>query len=342
MIHQYHITEDILISISKIEYCLATINTCSDVNHIFVKKVHAENLVENLLCFNELLNLGLSYNDVKKITVGHDIGKETSRILVNIRQIFEYVQNNISLSPQKFNFQFVQHIIKLLHANILEPWDIGKIRSKHDIPYETIKINTYSTDQNDLTELVADTISLISQNETKHPIIKACIFFAVINKYLPFTGLNYEASLIFFKIILDMYGYSTIYKIPILKCFLLRKDDIAKSVNILHTTENMDITLLLSLLSSGLKTLLDEYKNKIVRTNHITYFLNQLGLQDLNSRQKQLLRILDSKPYIKRSEYMKIFQVSAMTAYRDLNQLVQKNILTTKGKGKGTIYTSYF
>ncbi len=341
MIPRYHITEDILINISKIEYYLATINTCSDINHIFVKKINVENLVENLLCFNELLNLGLSYSEVEKITIGHDIEKEKSRILINTRQIFEYIQNNISLSPQTFNFHFVQHVIKLLHANILEIWDTGKIRSTHDIPYESTKINNIYTDQNDLTKLLADAILFISQNQTKHPIIKACIFFAFINKYLPFTGLNYEASLLFFKVILDIYGYSTIYKIPILKCFLARKDDIFKSINSLHT-ENTDITLLISLISGNLKNLLEEYKNKIVR-DHIHNFSNQFEPQNLNNRQKEIIRILQTKKqYIKRNEYMRIFKVSAMTAYRDLNQLVQEKILKTQGKGKGTIYSSYF
>ncbi|BDQ05016.1 MAG: hypothetical protein KatS3mg084_0534 [Candidatus Dojkabacteria bacterium] len=337
MIPHYDITDDILINISTIEHLLAIINNSTDIYQAFVNKLHSENKLEHLLCFNELFNLGFSYTDVKKITTGYDVVGEAAQVLVNIRQIYEYSEKIFHQNLYKFDFQFVQHILKLLHYNILEPWEVGRIRSRNERPLERNNVKEISLDQPDMTLQLGDVISQVTQDNSKHPLIKACIFFTLINKYLPFTGLNYEASFLLFKFILDMYGYDSIYNLPILKCFLIRKKELSHLIQSLQNSLT-EMTHLLAFVSQNLKIVLEEYKNKIIKIDTIPIILGQHSRSSLNNRQKKVLQILITQKSIKRDEYMQIFKVSTMTAYRDLNLLVQQGLLKPHGKGKATVY----
>jgi predicted HTH transcriptional regulator len=58
----------------------------------------------------------------------------------------------------------------------------------------------------------------------------------------------------------------------------------------------------------------------------------------LNPRQIQLLDYLEVNKKVKRSEYTKMMGVSFMTSYRDLQDMVEKEYIKQKGRGRGTFY----
>ncbi|QQR93789.1 DeoR family transcriptional regulator [bacterium] len=55
----------------------------------------------------------------------------------------------------------------------------------------------------------------------------------------------------------------------------------------------------------------------------------------LNSRQYKILTYLKKYPNIVRREYCTMFNISAMTAFRDLKDLEQKGLIFGMGAGKG-------
>lgn len=59
---------------------------------------------------------------------------------------------------------------------------------------------------------------------------------------------------------------------------------------------------------------------------------------DLNKRQLKILKYLQTIPTVRREDYVQMTNVSAMTAYRDLNMLVTHKLLKTYGTGRGTKY----
>ncbi len=61
-------------------------------------------------------------------------------------------------------------------------------------------------------------------------------------------------------------------------------------------------------------------------------------MNGLNSRQMKLLEYLAEYGSINRREYTIMFEVSPMTAYRDLNLLKEKKLLIEIGNGRGTQY----
>lgn len=60
---------------------------------------------------------------------------------------------------------------------------------------------------------------------------------------------------------------------------------------------------------------------------------------ELNERQSEALEYIEKHGKVTNREYRKINDVSRQTAKRDLSDLVEKEILKQKGKGRGTYYT---
>ncbi len=59
---------------------------------------------------------------------------------------------------------------------------------------------------------------------------------------------------------------------------------------------------------------------------------------ELNERQREALEYIEKHGKVTNREYRKINDVSRQTAKRDLSDLVEKEILKQKGKGRGTHY----
>lgn len=59
---------------------------------------------------------------------------------------------------------------------------------------------------------------------------------------------------------------------------------------------------------------------------------------DLNKRQLKILKYLQTIPTVKREDYVQMMNVSPMTAYRDINQLMKHKLIRATGNGRGTKY----
>jgi hypothetical protein len=99
-----------------------------------------------------------------------------------------------------------------------------------------------------------------------------------------------------------------------------------------------DQTLWIERFIRGISLDIVSLKNEAIRIEEEKIKKKKKKLLDLNSRQLKLIRHLKHNPKIKRKEYVKMMGVSTMTAYRDINELVDRNILECKGGGRSTHY----
>jgi ATP-dependent DNA helicase RecG len=76
----------------------------------------------------------------------------------------------------------------------------------------------------------------------------------------------------------------------------------------------------------------------ITKAFDIRFTDEQVLLADLNSRQINAMRYLRDNVKITTSIYQKINQTTAVTAKRDLSQLVRKGKVKRMGRGKSTYY----
>lgn len=332
----YTITDKTLFHIASIERNINTIL----LEEIKVKnktKLMQEVLFNDLYALNQGLKLNLSTGDVKKVVIGKQAETREAQILFNIKQVFDFVKNNFSKTPIIFNFHLIQHVVKLLQTDIVEVWDIGKLRTYEEDIDRIYELQYLSFDEKNPINQLAEYIVWIEEDEVVHPLVKATVFMYIINKKVPFTGLNYISSLLFWRLILEKHRYGADFYIPLFKAFDVSKGNLTA---ILDETlkESLNLTKLLEITSEHLDQVTQEYKNKYIFSD-MNAMKNTLTQLDLNERQIQLLKLLQQKVSIKRREYIKLFKVSPMTAYRDLNYLLENKLVVVNGQGKSTMYT---
>lgn len=334
----YKITDKTLIKIASLERNLAIL----DENEIYSRtkyRVISESLFEDLFAINTFLKLNLTLGDIKKIVIGRDVDTKEAKLLSNIRQVFDFLQNNFKGNQVIFNFHLVQHIVKLLQSGILEIWDVGKIRNGSEAVEDSFELTNQVYENTDISNILADAIIWIEQEQDIHPVIKATVFMMFINRVSPFTGLNFVSSLVFFRVILEKYNYGSNFTVPIFKSLNDKTVDLHDLFNkSLSKDGSIGLTEIITEVSTALEALIQAYKKEFVEFDYVDIKSSTEKL-DLNDRQLKLLKLLQQKVYIKRKEFMKLFKVSPMTAYRDLNYLVYKKLLTVSGQGKSTVYT---
>lgn len=333
---KYVITDKTLVHIGSIEKLISIIDQ-GDVSNIAKNRIINESLFDDLFALNNFLNLGLTLGEVKKISIGKDTDTTEAKLLSNIRQVNDFIRNNFKEKEFVFNFHFIQHIVKLLQSNMLEVWDIGKIRSGGEIIDEKFELENQTYFRTDTTNFLAEHILWVEEEKNIHPIIKACVFMTFINRYSPFVGLNYISSLVFFRLILDKFGYSSIYRLPLFKLLLINSQEFKRKINEVAGND-LEISDFIELVSTNLYELIYQYKKSLIKFDYFDMKSNSDQI-DLNERQVRLLKFLHHKLFIRRSEYVKLFKVSPMTAYRDLNFMVEKKLLIISGNGKSTTYS---
>lgn len=333
----YKITDDTLNYIASIERNLSVINQ-SEITSYARNRILNESTFNDLFALSNFLKLGLTLGEVKKISLGKkDTTKVEAKLLANVRQVFDFVKNNFRQGGFNFNFHFVQHVVKLLQSGILEVWDLGRIRTGGEMIENRFELPNQIYFREDCTGPLADAVLWIENNKSVHPIIKSVVFMMFINLISPFVGLNYLSSLVFQRLILEKYGYSSVFNLPLFKFLNIKPSEY---YDVIEQTldQKRGITQILEFTSELINEYLSQTKNEIVKLDYFDIKSNYDKV-DLNERQLRLLKLLQYKIFIRRYEYTKLFKVSPMTAYRDLNFLVEKKLLIVKGQGKATKYT---
>lgn len=67
--------------------------------------------------------------------------------------------------------------------------------------------------------------------------------------------------------------------------------------------------------------------------------IEEKALEELNERQRKAVEYIKEKGSITKGKYMGINKISHKTAYEELKEMVDKNIILRQGKGRATIYS---
>ncbi len=334
----YKITDKALMHISRLERNIAILSE-SEISSKARSRIANEGIFDDLFAINNFLKLNLTLGEVKRVSIGSDIENKESKLLSNIRQVFDFVQNNFRKNEVSFNFHLVQHIVKLVQSGILEVWDVGKIRVGSETIDKSYELSAQSYEANDISNLLAEAVLWVESDNDVHPVIKASVFMLFINSISPFVGLNFVSSIIFFRLVLEKYNYGSYFSMPLFKLFNSKKVDVIGTFNqALNKSSNIGVTEVVTMMAELIDDLVDNYKKEIIQFDYFDIKTSTERL-DLNERQLKLLKLLQQKVLVKRKEYIKLFKVSPMTAYRDLNFLLQKKLVVVGGQGKSTTYT---
>lgn len=315
------VTEKLVNKIIDIERLLCKLSYNSQPFSI-TQKFMNQALTSETITFLNIYGINISAKQLAKIK--RELTPLASDTIHHLVRNFENVNKFIkSINDKVLTLSVLQQLHKTISANLFDYWDLGRLRNKNDLPQITIetshlKIPEKLTPPEDIAKLLTEISNL--------PWIFA--IFTWLKKYpqiLPFSLNNVGIYYLTPKLILafhDQKAAGFIPTISIVKQFLIE----SKATD----TEETKLQLLTDLFAQQISTI-----SKLINSRHSRSVQKELNL---NYRQLKVINFLKRHRKITRAYYSKHFNVSFMTAYRDLNQLAKLGIVERKGSGKSTFY----
>lgn len=299
---------------------------------------------DNLHNVAKMVGAEVSFKQAEEISKGKALVSPGSKeaLVNNYRSTSDFIYSAsndkyMSLSPSLF-----LHLNKLVFNGIVDTWEIGRFRTvsdqanpKYDMWKDKI---VQRADSIDYQQHFFSVLNWFSENRYRiHPIFKiGCTLYEVLTTY-PFISGNQITVFAIAELLFEKSKLSLRGMFPVSRNFTLYEDEYLEAVN-LSLQKNHDQTVWLERFIRGVSLDLTALKNEVVRLEEEKVQKKKKRLLDLNSRQLKLLRHLRYKPKLTRKEYVDMMGISTMTAYRDLNELVERKLVVVRGGGRSTYY----
>lgn len=340
-IPKYTITNLILNYIVKYELAIQSIKDTvipSPLLDELREKLRAEEIDK----LGELIAYPIGYNKALTVQRGQVMPshKAKLKIFTNFKNSQDFIDSYTTKSNLKPSIELCTHLNKILMKDIVEPWDQGKIKTFSEKPFDLYdtwyKLRDYYPSL-DMRYHFNTLFQSITNNSTgTHKLILlAILLFEFIDK-APFYAGNQITAISTLKVLTKIYGFNPHNIVPYSKAFFLISEDIESAFKISHSKQDLTMfieailyTLSLTVIDTA-KSITGEYDSKLK-------IRKSLG-NDLNPRQIKIIEYLNSNARITRQQYTKMMGISFMTSYRDLQELLDKEYISQKGKGRGTYY----
>lgn len=290
----------------------------------------------------ELVGNPIGYNQALQIQRGQEMPsqKKNLKLFTNFRSSKDFVKsynNSNSLQP---SIELASHINKLAMKNIVDDWDLSKVRNFSEKPneiYDTWYKKRDFYPNLDIRSHFGDIFEWIQSNkDSNHRLIKlGVLLFEFIDK-APFLSGNQITAILMLEMLTKKYGYNPNNTIPFFASIENISQDILSAFKL--SKSKLDLTTFLEAYLYTISLTVLDLTNEFKETHTVkVQKRGSLELQ-LNARQIQLLDYLSLNQKISRGKYTKIMGVSFMTSYRDLQDMVEKKYIKAKGRGRGTFY----
>lgn len=300
----------------------------------------------DIFFLSNMMKLNLDLKASEKIVNGvlpSGLTKDKIALLVNYRNCIEFNQSSVAETYMEFDINTILHLNKLVLTSWRESWDI-KFRSQEVKDNSLLDDWREFTDQRISGDQIFEEISNLfewysSVNASCPNLIKVGIIVYRLIEIYPFVEENKLTILAFLDFLLFKYGYS--YKVysSVLRCIQSSPEKIKKGIY--YAKVNASLEFWLEIFIDCIVNELMEVKTQIQEFILEEDKSRKKPFLNLNKRQMKVLQYLQNVPSIKREDYCHMMDVSTMTAFRDLNDLVRKKLLKTVGVGRGTKYKLY-
>lgn len=308
----------------------------------------------NLLHLGHIIGVNLTLKDAEKLAEGKRIETEDLRgiILNNYRNVIEFIRSSATDTYVEIDLNVLVHLNRLLVMDWKQSWE-AKFRiggESIDVAFDnwvdyhdrTIQPVNIQEELNELIDWYKSKISKIN------PLIRIGIFIYRLVRIYPFIALNKLTIMAITDYLLHKNGYLNSTFIPTARVFDTFDEEFIDSWNnaiqgSLNPETNQvekvdDMTLWIERFVRNLAGDMQDTKDLMQRQVIEEERSVKQPFLDLNKRQLKILKYLQTIPTVKREDYVQMMNVSTMTAYRDINELVDKKLLKTNGRGRGTKY----
>ncbi|MBD3362531.1 DeoR family transcriptional regulator [Candidatus Dojkabacteria bacterium] len=291
-----------------------------------------------------MLGLNITLKDTEKFLVGKiDTQNDLkNKILNNFKNAIEYIRSNRYDNYVNINKDLVLHLNKLLIYSWKEPWE-AKFRVGTDIDSSFDDWLTYgdqSIKTNEIEAELDNTFEWYKNNTDRiNPIIRTAVTIYRLIRIIPFSNLNKLTIIAICDFLLQKNEYSTITYLSVPKLFDLNQDEFKEQWEKSSNSPTGNITFWIEKFTEHIAAEFENRYKRITKQIETNKKRTHQPFLNLNKRQLKILKYLQTIPSVKRQDYVQMFDVSTMTAYRDLNELLKKKLIKVEGKGRATKYS---
>lgn len=293
------------------------------------------------------LGLKITLKDAQAIVKGDAFDSQDLRtkVVENSRAAMSFVRTQWQNGKIQFNDSLLLRINMILGLGVGEDWQLKyrEAGERFAIIYDDLA-DLAGGDAKELnaasrTQIIIDEFTQAEQPE----LYRISMLLFNLLKLHPFMILNKYSICLIGELLLGRYlrGQEEFFN---LMEFFTQKTETIKRAFSLSDMPAQEVAWHELFISSLAEQLLESGQKLLINSNSASDRPAKQGSKpflDLNKRQLKILKYLQSIPTVKREDYVEMMSISAMTAYRDLQELVDNKILKIKGVGRGTKYMLY-
>ncbi len=307
------------------------------------KELLENNMVRSIMHFGQILGLNITHKEAINLCNAKQPESEDIKwiLLRNLRQSLEYIRSTMKSSYNDVNLELLLHLNRILVQDWKDQWS-AKVRTtlQPNIEFEQwINMMDETVEIHEVEQELEKTFDWYKNNITRiHPLIRIPVMIYRIVRLAPFNSLNQLLTISLADLLIQKYGYTEHSFVSSPKIFNTNSEAFMKSWQEAVATPTGNITTWIETFLTHIKAEISlgaaEIDSALARaeSKKDKPFLN------LNKRQLRILRYLQTIPSLKREDYVQMFEISSMTAFRDLKGLLDAKLLKTEGEGRATRY----
>lgn len=339
---KYTISHSILNNIVRVELEKAKIELV-DAPRATEEIIINETRTLDIFHLSHMLGMDMTLRTAKRVVEGKTILEEglSNKLLNNFRNTIEYIRS-LSVSISELDAGAFLHLNKIILNGWRDSWDVKYRTGGEEIDLRVdpwAEMRKQDINPVDIQSFIFSAAEEFNANQSKvHPLIRIGVLVYHLVRVSPFVIGNRLTTLSIAEMLFYQTGYLVKEYLPLVKTFDIFEEEYVESWAI-ATQSQEDITLWLERFVKNIANEMVNTRDRFDKLLEEERKKNKQPFLDLNKRQLKILRYLQTIPSVKREDYVRMLNVSTMTAFRDLNELVEKRLLRVEGKGRGTRYT---
>lgn len=339
---KFNISNKLLNAIVKLETTKTALENSNPTYPVRSKLVNRAKAM-NLLHLATMIGMTITLREAEKLAEGRKLEDLDQRgnVLVNFRNVLEYNRAGVGENVADVDLNLLLHLNKIVLTDWREAWDV-RFRGEGDNIDSTwdnwLDLRDSTLPATQIEASLREVFDWYNANASRmNGVIMIGIVLFRLIEIMPFTAGNKLTIIALADNLLHRYGYTDKTFLPVVRNFDVHQQEYVEAWG--FARQNFDLSMWLERFATGLAQ--DIQENKV----EVDQFLaeeeekgKKQPFLDLNKRQLKILRYLQTIPTVKREDYCQMMEVSTMTAFRDLNDLVRKKLIKIEGRGRGTKY----
>ncbi|MFA6005363.1 MAG: Fic family protein [Patescibacteria group bacterium] len=341
---KFTLNNALLLNIGKIEAAREVIMN-APLLPLWEKRFQEDALVRAIHHGTHLEGNQLDFNEAKEVIFSqnlHSVRTRDVQEVLNFRKVMDYIEEEWKEKKTEISEGTLQKIHGFVVDKILPPNLSGNYRTKRVVikDSQTGNITFRPPEPEEIQFLLSEFFKWLARadNNTVYPVLKAGIVHHELVRIHPFLDGNGRVSRALTTLILYVEGYD------IRRFFSLEEYYDKNPLDYythLQEANSGDLTSWLEYFTGGLAHELEKIKDKIKKLSTDIHMKDKLGGKQvyLNERQTKLIEYIQGAGYLQNKAFTSLFpDYSEDTILRDLNDLLEKQLVKKIGKTKGARY----